>query len=615
MQTGVSFPQRVRLLTNLSILVWVSILNAIGTATRNWLLSLLLRVPPGLARQAGRVGNAYQLVLEQLADILQQVEQRDRQLEESRDQLEKSRDLLQNTIDSLDEELMVLDHDLHITQANRKLRAKLKGREIMGRQCYEVSHGLDHPCRPPCVCPLSQVWETGRPVGVIHTHGVDHTGSGKARYVEVRAWPIFDSGGRITQVVELCRDITESKEQEHRILESNRYLLALNAIGAVVSQTLDLDSVLNAALEKTLELINADAGYILLLDEQSHTLRCIAQRGLTSAFAGGSSGIAVGDGVAGKVAERGETIVVDDLSGNPAAAGRLTIEENLKAVIGVPLKSKERVVGVLNLGSRSPRLFSRQETQLLSAIGSTLGIAVENARLYHDVRLKEETRTELLRRIISAQEDERRRVARELHDVTSQALATVAVRLEALANVPGVAVPHTTEQLQDIKSLLAATSREVHGLIYDLRPPLLDDLGLPAALRSCAQSVLGAAGIKAHLEVDGEGKQLPQEIAITVFRIAQEAITNIARHAAAESVYIGLQFRDDSVCVQVEDDGVGFDSTRLQNASPGEIGMGLLGMRERAELIGGTLTIESSPGNGTRIAVEIPVRWEEGKRD
>ncbi|MDP2919415.1 MAG: GAF domain-containing protein [Dehalococcoidia bacterium] len=613
MRPGVSIQQRIKLLTNLSILVWVSILNAIGKATRNWLLSLLLRVPPDLAKRAGRVGNAYQLIQEQLGETLQLVEQRDIQLDESRDQLKKSRDLLQNTIDSLDEELVVLDHHLRITQANRKLRAKLKDKEITGLHCYEVSHGLDHPCRPPCACPLTQVWETGQYAGVIHTHETVQGNHHKARFVEVSAWPIFDAAGRIIQVVELARDITENKEQENRILEANQYLLALNAIGDVVSQTLNLDSILNAALDKTLELIKADAGNVLLIDEKTHTVSCAVQRGLPEHFFHTKGGIIPDNDTARKLIEQGETLVVDDIDKNPASTGWLITGDGLKAFIGVPLKSKKKVVGVLNIAGRNSRLFSRQDIHLLSAIGSTLGIAIENARLYQDVRLKEETRTELLRRVISAQEDERRRVARELHDVTSQALATVAVRLEAIANAPGATARNTENQFQDIRTLLATTSKEVHGLIYDLRPPLLDDLGLPAALQSCAQRTLAATGVQVHFEVAGREKVVPQEVAITVFRIGQEAITNIARHAKAESAYISLEFRDKGISVQIEDDGIGFDTTKPSSPSSGpEAGIGILGMKERASLLGGTVNIESKPGNGTRINAEIPVIWKEG---
>jgi len=484
----------------------------------------------------------------------------------------------------------------------------------VGRCCYEVTHQLSHPCRPPyCICPVKQVWQTGTPVRVIHVHNSSQGGSTRDRYVEVSASPLRDSSGRITQIVELTRDVTESKELEKQILEANRHLLALNAIASTVSQSLSLDVILNSALDKVLELIEGEVGGILLLDEKSQTLSYRVHRGLSDQFVYGIAGLALGEGIAGQVAELGETLAVDDVSKDPRVSRRLVLaEEGLNAFISVPLKSKEKVVGVLNIASRKPRPFHQQEVQLLTAVGHQLGIAIENAQLYQELQLKEQMRAELLRQIITAQEDERRRVARELHDVTSQALATLAVRLEALTAPPGSNAKDVETQLEGIKSLLATTSKEVHELIYDLRPSLLDDLGLPAALRSCAHNSLDAAGVEVHLEVVGQEKRLPPQVEIALFRIVQEAITNIACHAQAESTYVSLEFKDKGIAVQVEDDGIGFDLSRVFSSVGGRERVGLLGMKERAELLGGTLTIDTKLGGGTRVAVEIPVDWGQG---
>jgi signal transduction histidine kinase len=326
----------------------------------------------------------------------------------------------------------------------------------------------------------------------------------------------------------------------------------------------------------------------------------------------GIASLALGEGIAGQVAERGETLVVDDISRDPRVTRSVVAEEGLKAFVSVPLKYKERIVGVLNIASRRPRPFPEQQVQLLTAVGHQLAIAIENARLYEALQLREQMRAELLRQIISAQEDERRRVARGLHDVTSQALATLAVRLEALAAGPRSSAKDIETQLEEIKSLLAATSKEVHGMIYDLRPSLLDDLGLPAALRSCAHNSLDAAGIEVHVEVVGQEERLPPQVEITLFRIVQEAISNIAYHARAESTYISLEFKEKSVAVQVEDDGIGFDFSQGFSSAGAKQSVGLLGMKERAELLGGTLTIDTKPGGGTRVAVEIPVDWGQG---
>jgi signal transduction histidine kinase len=240
-----------------------------------------------------------------------------------------------------------------------------------------------------------------------------------------------------------------------------------------------------------------------------------------------------------------------------------------------------------------------------------LGTAIENARLYQELQSKEQMRAELLRKIISAQEDERRRVARELHDVTSQALATLAVRLEALAAVRGTNVQEMASKIEETRALLATTSDEVRRLIYALRPTVLDDLGLPAALRSCAANSLGAAGIEVHVELVGEERRLTPQVEIAIFRIAQEAMTNVVRHARADSTYISLEFKEKSVALQIEDDGIGFDlSEESSSTDVSRRGAGLLGMKERAELLGGTLRIITRPSRGTRVEVEIQANWE-----
>ena len=599
---------RIRVLTNLSILVWVSILTTVSKRIRNSLLRLLFRVASDTRTETGLLVSTYEIMRERLRDSLQEVEQKTRQLEESEERLRKSRDLLQSTIDSLDEELMVLDRQLRITQVNRSVRLKHQDQEVVGRYCYEVTHGLSHPCRSPsCICPLSKVWQTGTSARVIHLHRVSQNGTSKDRYVEVSASPLYDSSGKIAQVVELTRDITESKEQENRILEANRYLLALNAIAATVSQSLNLDVIISSALDKTLELIKADVGGILLIGEKSGTLSYRVCRGLSERFVHGTANLALGEGIAGKVAMWGKPVVVDDVSKDLQVSRRLAVaEEGLKAFVCVPLMSKEKVVGVLNIASREPRAFSQQEVQLLTAIGHELGIVVENAQLYQELQLKEQMRAELLRQVISAQEDERRRVARELHDVTSQALATLAVRLEALYTVPGYNRKDVEVQLEGIKSLLTTTSKDVHRLVHDLRPSLLDDLGLAAALRSCAHSVLDTAGVEVHIDVAGQERRLTPQAEIALFRIAQEAITNVSRHARAESAYISLEFKEKSVFLQVEDDGIGFDLSQIFGSASTGKGMGLLSMRERAELLRGTLTIDTRPGRGTKVAVDVP---------
>jgi signal transduction histidine kinase len=218
--------------------------------------------------------------------------------------------------------------------------------------------------------------------------------------------------------------------------------------------------------------------------------------------------------------------------------------------------------------------------------------------LYRDVQKKEEIRGELLKKVIGVQE-ERKRVARELHDETSQNLATLLLSIEtALGSGPD----ELKKKLMHMKAMAGLTLDSIHRLILDLRPSVLDDLGLTSAIRWVAETRLEPLGIDLSFAVTGQERRLKPEIETTLFRIGQESITNIARHAEASSVAIALEFGQGCVCLQLEDNGRGFEFDESSNGS-----FGLLGMKERAALLDGVLTIDSQPGSGTRLTVTIPV--------
>jgi signal transduction histidine kinase len=218
---------------------------------------------------------------------------------------------------------------------------------------------------------------------------------------------------------------------------------------------------------------------------------------------------------------------------------------------------------------------------------------------------RERMRQQLLRTVISAQEDERKRIARELHDETSQTLAALGMGLDtAIARSD---VPEARQKLADARRLVDRMNAELHRLIVNLRPSVLDDLGLAAAIEWFAERHLAAAGIAVRCELGDLDVRLPSEMEAAVFRVVQEAINNIARHAHAESVLIQLSGEEGVLTVEIEDDGRGFDVASAADG-PGSLrGVGLLGMRERIAILGGTLQIDSEPGEGTRILIKVPV--------
>lgn len=230
----------------------------------------------------------------------------------------------------------------------------------------------------------------------------------------------------------------------------------------------------------------------------------------------------------------------------------------------------------------------------------------ETARLYHELQQKEAARAQLLHEVIRVQEEERKRIARELHDDLAQTLTALTLGLETALHALPQAMSNLRKQLAQVRDLTETALGQTHRWIQDLRPLLLDDLGLVPAIRWYTETRLEGSGTRSHLEVVGPATRLPAELESTLFRTVQEAVNNVAKHARARNVRIRLRFAEASIIAEIEDDGVGFDPREFLIAHDSMRGIGLLGMRERVTLVGGQLTVTSRRGLGTRIRIEVP---------
>jgi signal transduction histidine kinase len=228
--------------------------------------------------------------------------------------------------------------------------------------------------------------------------------------------------------------------------------------------------------------------------------------------------------------------------------------------------------------------------------------AITNARLYTALRQQEKIRAELLHQLIGTQEDERMRISRELHDETSQSLTALLVGLDTISIAARNDISRIDGHVRDLKSITEEMLRNIHRLIADLRPSLLDDLGLVTAIEWYGEQRLKSHGLSFRLE-QTLLERLPRPVETALFRIVQEGLTNILRHANASSVIIRLFQLRDLVTLEICDDGVGFDPLRLDTQETGEGGLGLRGIRERVAILGGTLDLESAVGEGTTIRV------------
>ncbi|WP_376791758.1 GAF domain-containing protein [Thermoflexus sp.] len=406
-----------------------------------------------------------------------------------------------------------------------------------------------------------------------------------------------------------ARDISERKAREEELRRRNRELTALNAVAAAVSEPLPSARLLERILQQVLSALELRIGWIFLLDE-SGLPRLVAYHGLSSGEGEGIQGwFTFPDCRCGQVLVDGQPVIVDASESRCAVRRmRTALQHPLSCHVAVPIPMRGRIRGVLAVAAEDPRIFDQAEMTLLMTVGQQIGVALENARLWEELQQKERIRGELLTRLMRTQEEERLRVARELHDGIGQSLSALVFGLNTISVALHQAPEEVPRLLNRLKVSVSDTIKELQDMIYDLRPTLLDDLGLIQALRWYARERLESRGIRVIYEIPDSIPRLPSEIETALFRIGQEAITNICKHAEATEVGIRLWVEKGWAVMEITDNGVGFCWSELRAGEGPRRGWGLLGMQERAILLGGELRIDTAPGQGTRLYVRLP--WE-----
>jgi len=273
----------------------------------------------------------------------------------------------------------------------------------------------------------------------------------------------------------------------------------------------------------------------------------------------------------------------------------------------VPLRSSTGTIGLMNLVLPSGRLFSQRDLALLAAVGGQVGLAIEKTRLLEELREKEQIRSDLIKKLLTAHEDEQRRIARELHDETGQSLTALILEVEMLRTLVEEGKAASVAELDRLQALAETTLEEVRKLIYDLRPTILDDLGIAAALRWYVHHQLEPRGLSVDLHLRLGEARLDPMLETALFRIAQEALWNVVKHAGATHVDVALTLNNGRLRLRVQDNGRGFRPRQRGSAGPLAGGMGLRGMEERAALLGGTVTVTSTAGAGTEVVAELPL--------
>jgi len=372
----------------------------------------------------------------------------------------------------------------------------------------------------------------------------------------------------------------------------------LNEVAEKITSELELDRILPKVLQIAEELIGADGGVIALLDRKSNLIAYPYLHNLPQELANVT--VPKGGGLAGEVMTTGQPTVIEDYHTYTSAIPAF-VKAGVTSVVAVPIVSGDQSFGTLGLVTLDEaKSFSDRDVAILAGIGRQTGIAIENARLYENMRF-------YVRQITEAQEDERKRIARELHDDTAQALIDLSRRLDNLATSSEQLSETMIGRLEEFQELIDSILRGVRRFGRDLRPSVLDDLGLLPALEWLTANLMQGNGIETELKVYGDRRRLSPEAELVLFRIVQEALNNVRRHSQASRVVTTVEFGEGRVRITVDDNGQGFEL-------PGRTGdlatagkLGLIGMHERADLLDGTLTVRSELGKGTTVTVEVPV--------
>ncbi|MDO8689188.1 MAG: histidine kinase [Dehalococcoidia bacterium] len=274
-------------------------------------------------------------------------------------------------------------------------------------------------------------------------------------------------------------------------------------------------------------------------------------------------------------------------------------------VLAVPLQVEGKGIGIVFAGEK-PGGFTEDDARLLTIVAGQAAVVIENARLYGELQRKEEIRRQLLDKVITAQEEERKRISRELHDDIGQALTALVMNLGGIEESLSPELGEVRGRLASIRDLTSETLASTRRLMLDLRPTLLDDLGLIPAISWYAENNLGRAHTNSRVEVSGfQSKRLPVQMETVLFRVIQEAITNIVKHSGATDASIRLELVGRMVTACIADNGRGFEAGDRVSGYNG--GLGLLGIQERVSLLGGSLQVESKPGEGTTLRLKIPL--------
>lgn len=410
-------------------------------------------------------------------------------------------------------------------------------------------------------------------------------------YWDIILLPLTE-GQQVNTIVMVIKDVTERvhsyQRLERRIADRMRKLTALYDVMQVAGEPMDSLTMLSRSLERVLAAVRARVGMIHLLDDSGKVLHLVTHHGLAAEVVTQMQVMPADSGLPGQVVQQMATVVADVKANHCPGPG--IIQANLHTYAGVTIRAKGRILGVLSVFRDSRQPFVEEDLSLLDSVADQIGVAAENSRLRYQAEQL-------------AVVEERARLARDLHDSVTQALYSITLFAAAGRRLVKTGQHEALDEtLAELGAAAQQALKEMRLLLFRLRPSALQQGNLAGALRQRLDAVEKRAGIDTQIIVE-HFSELPPAVEEACYYIAQEALNNALKHARATAVTVCLyQPAEGYITLEVTDNGRGFDAT-LTNSQ----GMGLITMRERAEKLGGTLLVESSPGEGTTVKVTLQV--------
>ena len=434
---------------------------------------------------------------------------------------------------------------------------------------------------------------------------------GGERWTEWVNRGLFDSEGRLLGFQSVGRDITARRKALEEERQKTLLIEVLRDTASALNSTLDLDDVFDRILSAVGWVIPHDAAAIFFVEDGR--ARLVRLRGWEEF---GVQDLPVDLELSGGELEdlsdmvsSGRPVVIQDTASDPRWQTSLSALAWVRSCATAPLFDEAGVFGVLALFCAQPDFFTPTHVELLEGFASQAASATRNARLFDEVSRGRSELRDLSARLVGAQESERKHISQELHDEVGQALTAVIINADFItAEFGDDCPPEMVKRLHDISNLARVTLQQIRGLSMKLRPAMLDELGLISTMRWFVEQFAARSeiSIDLHFSDEVEEQRFGAEIETALYRVLQEALTNVARHADATVVTVRLARTADTLRLSIEDDGQGFDPTAVDGKRTGGFGLGLLGMRERVAGIGGTLFLDSEVGAGTRLEIEVP---------